>query len=297
MRRFSGDNMLRLVVDGADFHLVDGWEQWMRGRGLSPRTISERIRIVRQIAHDMGTQPEGLRAIDISSWMGRFPAHSATRGTYFAAIKAWSRWLVENDIRLDDPTIRVGTPRVNRRQPRPADTRHIDVVKASGIRYLTLVKIDHGAYQGMRVSEIAQVHGHDIDFVARTILVHGKGGKERLLPLHPTIAEHARNLPRKRWWFPAGDGRVGHVSGNSVSAVVSRAFERIDAPVTAHMLRHWFATQLLAAGVDIRVVQELLGHESLGTTALYTAVSDTQKRNAIERLPRTSAALYFGPSP
>ena len=73
--------------------------------------------------------------------------------------------------------------------------------------------------------------------------------------------------------------------GNSVSAVVSRAMDRAGVPGTPHALRHWFGTALRAAGVDSLVIKELMGHESLATTAIYVDVPLTQRTNAIGLLP------------
>lgn len=74
------------------------------------------------------------------------------------------------------------------------------------------------------------------------------------------------------------------MSANSVSAVISRAFERVGADVSAHQLRHWYGTTLLRQGIDVRVVQVLMRHENLNTTALYTRVNDAQLRGAVSRI-------------
>jgi integrase len=142
-----------------------------------------------------------------------------------------------------------------------------------------------GAYQGLRTHEIAKVHGRDIDLDEMTIHVVGKGGYADDLPLHPIVAEVATGFPVNDWWFPAM-GRPGrHILGNSVSSIVSQAFKRSGIDRTAHDLRHWFGTELVRSGADLRTAQTLLRHGNLSTTAIYVQIADTQREKAVLRLP------------
>ena len=103
-----------------------------------------------------------------------------------------------------------------------------------------------GAYQGLRAHEIAKVRGEDVDVAAGTLYVCGKGGVEAELPLHSAIAEEAARMPATGWWFPSYLNREQPVLSGSVSAVLSGAMARAGVPGTAHSLRHWHATELLA---------------------------------------------------
>ncbi len=166
-----------------------------------------------------------------------------------------------------------------------------------------------GYYQGFRVSQIARVRGDHIDLESMTVYTLGKGGKERVLPLHPVIAELAKTMPRVGWWFPARDGRDAPIKGHSVTYLISTAIRRagiLDPTLTPHSLRHSFGTDLVEAGVDIRVVQELMMHSSLETTQIYTRVSEQRKRSGILNLapiplPRRSGrggnVIPFPPKP
>ena len=145
-----------------------------------------------------------------------------------------------------------------------------------------------GCYQGFRVSQIAAVHGHDIDLLSNTIRTIGKGGEEGLLPLHPVIAELSASMPSGSWWFPARHDMPGHIKGSGVTNLVSRAKKRAgihDPRLTAHSLRHSFGSDLVENDVDIRVVQELMMHKSLSTTQIYTGVSRRKKQAGILALP------------
>jgi integrase/recombinase XerD len=141
---------------------------------------------------------------------------------------------------------------------------------------------------GSRISEAVGLDVDDIDTQARSVLLHGKGGKQRLVPVgRPAVqaldAYLVRGRPelarRGRGAFVAPgiflNARGGRLSRQSAWQVLQDAAERagITAGVSPHMLRHSFATHLLEGGADVRVVQELLGHASVTTTQIYTLVT------------------------
>jgi len=154
------------------------------------------------------------------------------------------------------------------------------------MHHSTRSKILLAAYAGLRASEIAAMHGRWVDRVAGTVRVHGKGGSDDVIPLHPVLLDEAEHYPSRGYWFPSPYRLGMPVKGASVSNVISDAFARIGVDATAHQLRHWFGSSLIEGGVDIRVVQELMRHRSLNTTAIYTRVPDTQRREALSALPR-----------
>ena len=154
----------------------------------------------------------------------------------------------------------------------------------------TRTKIILAAYAGMRVHEIAKIRGEDISPVAGTITITGKGGRTDTLPAHQLILQQASHYPRRGLWFPSPKDPAVPVWAKTVSRVISDAFDRADAPATAHQLRHYFATSLLRAGTDSRVVQSLMRHESLATTGRYLAVNTDQQRTALSGLHPTPNA-------
>lgn len=150
------------------------------------------------------------------------------------------------------------------------------------------------AYQGLRVSEVARVRGVDVDGLGETLTVLGKGGVRAVLPLHPYIAAEADRYG-PGWWFgqhvPNRSSRSGGpVLGNSVSRIVGEAMGRAGVPGTCHSLRHWYASEMLRQGVDVRVIQQLMRHASLATTERYLHVDDEQRRAGALRLPMVAAA-------
>ena len=255
----------------------------MQGQGLSQRTITERIRVINQITTATGTDPAALTPQAISTWLATLPS-ATTKNAYFTVLRAWSRWLVQSDHRADDPTTRVPRPKTPAGHPRPVTDAQLDAVLALPLRQDTRTKIILGAWAGMRVHEIAKICGEDISPVAGTITITGKGGRTDLLPAHQLILQQASNYPRRGLWFPSPKDPAVPVRAKTVSAVISAAFDRADAPATAHQLRHYFATSLLRAGADSRVVQSLMRHESLATTGRYLAVNVDQQRAALSGL-------------
>ena len=92
-------------------------------------------------------------------------------------------------------------------------------------------------------------------------------------------------MPAIDWWFPSPLDPGRPIRRDSVSTAIGQVMRRAGVDGTAHQLRHWYATELLHSGTDIRVVQTLMRHASLATTAQYAAVDDDQQREAVHRLP------------
>lgn len=264
--------------------LLDQWTRRMRAEGLAERTVTERPRIVRRAAALLSADPAALTTEQLVDYLAELPTAS-TRQTYYGALRAWHSWLMERGIRGDDPTACLRRPRAPRREARPVATDHIDVVLASGIRRRTRTAILLCAYQGLRVHEAAKIRGEDVDLVAGTLRVAGKGGADVVRPLHPLIAAEAEHYPRRGWWFPSHTRPGRPIRRESLSAALSRAMARVDVPGTAHSLRHWLATELLRSGANARTVQEVMRHASLATLQIYTLVDRDQQRAAILRLP------------
>ncbi len=262
------------------------WTLSMRARGLADRTIHERQRFVKALACKLGTSALEFRTEDLQQYLASGRFKPTTRFDYHVMIRTWSRWLVETGLREDDPSVPLGSPKMPRRQPRPAHTRHIDAVMTPGnIQLKTVMKVLLASRQGMRVSEIAKVRGEHVDLLAGRVLIDGKGGVIVDAELDPVVAAVAPLFPSRGWWFPSPIHDDRPVRYDSVSRVLSQAFRRVGAPVTGHNLRHWLGTELTGAGVPTRVVQEILRHASIKTTELYTGVHPKSRRDALRLLP------------
>lgn len=275
---------------------LDSWVLQMRAEGLAKRTIVERPRIVRRAARACGRDPASFTRDDLLAYIADLPS-PATRQTYFSALRAWHLWLFAEGKRPDDPMLRMKRPRAPRRTPHPVATGHIDKLLSSGIRGRTRTAVLLCSYQGLRVHEAAKIRGEDVDLISQTLRVVGKGGLDEVIPLHPLIATEADKYPNRGYWFPSYSKPGKPVQGMSLSACISRAMRRAGISASAHSLRHWYATELLEAGADVRTVQTLLRHASLATTALYLKVNPQRQRAAVHALPRPGPSSLVGTHP
>lgn len=264
------------------------WETWQQAQSLAARTVAERMRIMERFRQSSGADPETADYPTIVAWLARDggsprPWSPATRATYKSALASWYDWLARMEYRPDNPMVRIGKVRVPRREARPVADAHMPKLLSQRMHARTRAMILLAGYAGLRVHEVAKIRGEDIDPIARTLTVVGKGGKRATMPLADALVALAATMPRRGWWFPSRD-RSGHVQARSVSAMIGQVMVRARVPGTAHSLRHWFATTLVDEDVDIRTVQELLRHASLATTQIYTRVSDERRRAAVGRL-------------
>lgn len=263
------------------------WAIWMQAQSWSERTIRERIGLIRRVS--CGRDPVALTTDEIVGFLASVKVAASSRRTYDASLRAWFRWCVATGRRDHDPMAGLPKPRVGRRELIHLRTEHVQRLLASRMHQRTRTMILLASYQGLRVHEIAKVRSADVDAVGQSLAVDGKGGVRAYLPLHPVIAAQAQDYG-PGWWFPqhvpnSASRSGGHVLGNSVSRIVGDAMARAGVPGTAHSLRHYFASELLRQGADIRVIQQLMRHASLSTTERYLHVDDDQRRIAILRLP------------
>ena len=259
--------------------VVSRWALSMRAAGRAERTISERVRIVQA----SGMDPAGCSIEDLEGWLGSHPGWTpATRRAYIDAMRAAVGWCQARGLRSDNPAVLLPAVRVAKGRPRPVSTTDLALLVGQAKRHRLRGYLLLAAYAGLRVSEIAAVRGED--FHDGWLTVTGKGGKTARLPVHPVLQRYAETMPSQGWWFPAYQGS-GHVAGNTVSRVLGDHMRRCGVPGTPHCLRHWYGSQLVAAGAQMRVVQEGMRHTSLQSTQVYTQVTDAQVAAAVESLP------------
>lgn len=177
-----------------------------------------------------------------------------------------------DDLLEHDPTMRIPRPKVSRLLPRPIEQQDLDVaLQAADLRmraWLTLA-----AYAGLRAQEIAWLRRQDLldrRHPPVILVVNGKGDKERVVPLNPQClaALRAFGLPRSGWLWP---GQRGPLQPATVTKYASRFLHGLGIDATIHCLRHYFGSEVYQrSGKDLRLTQELLGHSSPSTTAIYT---------------------------
>lgn len=265
--------------------MLTQWQLWMTAQGLSDRTISERLGTVRHLLSCASALPLSLTPEHIQGYLSR-PMSPATRATYHASIRAFCTWMQRTNIRPDNPADRTPRPRRPKSRPRPVEDAQLVAMLESANRRRTRTYILLGALAGLRVHEIAKINGGDIDPYTHVLTVVGKGGKVAQIPLHDTLVDEARHYPRDGYWFPAYSKQTPneHVGAHAVSAAISGAMRRAGIVGKPHQLRHYYGTALVRAGVHMRIVQELMRHETPATTAIYTEVDFTQLRDGIAQL-------------
>ncbi|MFN4000854.1 tyrosine-type recombinase/integrase [Microcella sp.] len=278
---------------------------YQRSTGLAATTIRNRHSILSHLQHCSGRPLLELTTADLRAHIGREtrqdgkPLKLGTRRTERNAIIAFYTYAIDDGLIDHDPSRRLDRISAPRGKARPFTREQIDAMLTSGAYHRTRVMILLGYYQGFRVSSIARVHGHDIDLLSGTIRSTVKGSKPLVFPLHPVIAAIAQIMPKDDYWFPARGGRTGPIHSGSVTDAIHDAKLRAgiyDEQLTAHSLRHSFGTDLVDAGVDIRVIAELMGHESVATTQIYTAVSAERKRAGIHALEQGEVPTASGRS-
>lgn len=282
-----------------DADLLDAFADYQRAGNRAPRTIATRESLLRGFTVRQGTTLLDATVFHLRREVGREGVAPSTRATTRFTFLAFYGFIQGEELRPDNPALRLPVVKVPPRRPRPYTQEQIDALLASGAYWRTRAMILLAAYQGLRVSEIARVHREDFDMNAGTQKVFGKGGRTDYLPVHPVIRDLVP-LMGDAWWFPARLGRPGHIKGQSVSDLLHDARERagiVDKRLTGHSLRHSFATELVRRGANIRAVQDLMRHASLSTTQMYTQVLDDDRREAHSVLPVRVIPARSGRSP
>jgi site-specific recombinase XerD len=271
----------------------------MRMRKFAPKTQSGYLRAVRQFAKFLGRSPDTATVEDLRNYQLHLVDHGAPPISLNAAISGLKFFF---DVTLGQPELmaRKQPVRVPRKLPvvlSPEEVRRL-IAAAGNLKHQTALSVAYGA--GLRASEVVALKVSDIDSQRMTLRIEqGKGRRDRYAMLSPVLLERLRvwwRVARAQgsmldggWLFPGMDP-VDPLNTRQLNRAVHAAAEaaQIEKRVTPHTLRHSFATHLLEQRVDIRVIQVLLGHKQLETTALYAQVATDLLRKVIsplERLP------------
>lgn len=262
---------------------VSLWISFQKAANLSPRTIKDRADTIRFLEEWTGKSALETTTRDIVRFMARDVA-PATRSTYATIFRVFFRWCVEQGLLEKSPMDGAPVPRRPKYAPRPLENVQLSRVLEKANRKRTRAMVLLAALAGLRVHEIAKIRGEDFDLERQTVAVVGKGNKRAVVPLHPILVELCKTMPNYGYWFPSYADSTQPITGKAVGSAISSAMQRAGVAGTAHQLRHWYGTALLEAGSDLRTVQELMRHESLATTQIYTRVTSERRRDAIQAL-------------
>ncbi len=277
-------------------------------RGLSPRTIEAYRRDLSQF-HQFLLQQKGFSGA-AADWLVQLDILLLRRylallhkdcsrtsiGRKLSALRTFFRFLVREGVLKSSPADGLSTPRREEYLPKVLSAEQTGRLldqpfsgeRLTVLRDLAIFELIYSC--GLRVSELTGLDVGSLDLIERQVRVFGKGGKERLLPIgRPACAAlqaylQERGLPTASQPLFLNQ-RGGRLTARSVQRNLKQRLLRLNLPtdVTPHALRHSFATHLLDAGADLRVIQELLGHASLSTTQKYTKVSFTHLTEVYDR--------------
>jgi integrase/recombinase XerD len=282
-RGAATNTQLAYARDLADF------TDWLSGRGSS-LTAAQKVDVEDYLVH---CDAQGLA--------------KSTRARRLSAIKQLYRFCFEEGFRADNPAVQISGPGRDKRLPKTLSTEEVDrLLEAAAAhgrspserqRNTCLMQLLYAT--GMRVSELVTLPLSSAKGDPRMLLIRGKGGKERMVPLSPparaalrdwlksreAMEEDARanGKPASALLFPSR-GKSGHLTRHAFYVLIKElAVEGGVSPskVTPHTLRHAFATHLLANGADLRAIQTFLGHADVSTTEIYTHVLEERLKELV----------------
>ena len=251
-------------VHDCDFEAA--YLEYLAAERTPANTVAARARVLRSIANAGTATREDVEAW----WATRRDLSPATRSNDLANLRAFYKWCRRWEHRDDDPTTRLDAPKVDKGLPRPlsrADLHRLLAVLPDDLRRAVAL----GAYAGLRVSEVAALHWHDVDLEARRArILHGKGGKSRPVALGAVLIDQI--LPDTGGNVVTGTPRA--YTAATLQRRINRAIRRAGIDATFHQLRHRYGTLAYQATRDLVAVGRQMGHSSPVTTAIYAAASD-----------------------
>ena len=296
--RAAGDQVVYVPADRTIAAFVNDLHY---ARGRSPRTCEAYARDLEFFAKFVAEDVARATRADVKAFVldlaGKRRYQPAAIRRKLVALRRFYRYLIVEGLRGDDPLVGIDPPRLPKRLPvvlkedevarllrTPPPAGRTDFQR---LRDRAILEVLYAS--GIRRAEVAALDLHDVDLERRTMRVLGKGNKQRIVLINEAAAEAMRAYlglrPRSsdEAFFVGRRGR--RLGVRSIWAIV-KTFERLcglPLHATPHVMRHSFATHLLENGADIMTIKELLGHESLATTQIYTNVSVEHMRKTYDR--------------
>lgn len=274
--------------------------------------------ITKYLRAKRNTDLDKAKTADLEDYLGTLANKKHTKGTRtkpiasrtvarrLSALRQFYRYMVSEDLRNDDPTTPIDSPKQTRTMPKTMSedevTRLITTAavlgkKPESARLVCLLEMLYSS--GLRVSELV---GLPISAIAESgdhLVIRGKNGRERVVPLSEPAQEAMEKYMKfrkhfigtidmeeqKKWVFPSRTSGSGHLTRQRFAQLLKDlaiAAEVDEDRVSPHVIRHAFATHLLSRGADLRSVQKMLGHADIATTQIYTQVLENKKKKTVE---------------
>lgn len=256
-----------------------------RARGLRPATISTRTDWIRRFARDAQVLPDAVTPRHVLAYVSAHDWAPETRRSVYASLRAFYRYMLDAGLMQVNPALVLPRVKPSAPAPRPAPERAVNAALMECDKRVGLI-LKLAAYAGLRRAEIAQIHARDIveDILGFSLIVHGKGGKQRLVPINSQLVAELRELAKGGYVF-RGDYGQGHLSPRYVGKLAARV---LPDGYTLHTLRHRFATQAYAGTNDLLAVQQLLGHSSPAITQRYVQLPNARLRDVARAAGRVA---------
>ncbi|HUC09756.1 MAG TPA: site-specific tyrosine recombinase XerD [Stellaceae bacterium] len=293
-------------IPGFSKHLEAFLEMLAAERGAARLTIAAYRNDLANLARFLVTRKMALETADEAALHAYLAAAATAQlaprslARRISAIRQFYKFLLVDGIRGDDPTVGLDTPRLGSPLPKLLAEPEVEALlaaarqwrSAEGLRVLCLVELLYAT--GLRISELVTLPHAAALRDPRFILVRGKGGRERVVPVGEPARQalalylgcRARFLPDRRpsrWLFPSRGG-AGHLTRQRCGQLLKELAARAGldpARLSPHVLRHAFASHLLDHGADLRSVQQMLGHADIATTQIYTHVLSDRLRQLV----------------
>jgi integrase/recombinase XerD len=286
------------VAAGADRHVEAFLEMLVAERGSARNTCCAYAADLADFASHAAQTRESVAAAvvtTLSSYLrGMADAGLAPRtvARRLSCLRQFFRFLAREGVRPDDPTLLLDAPRLPRSLPKYLTEAEVDRLLAAelpGCRGLVArASLEILYATGLRISELLSLPRAALSGDAQVLLVRGKGGRERVVPLSESSRQAAEALRAgsgdSRWLFPGRDPRqaMSRQAFDPVMKEAALAAGLDSARVSPHVLRHSFASHMLAHGADLRSLQTLLGHADIATTQIYTHVLAERLQRLVE---------------
>lgn len=282
-----------------------GFGRYLRiERSLSPNSVAAYLNDVRKLREYLSEEkrcgnPSELTYGDLSDFLACMASgddSARTQARLISGLRSFCRYMLLEGIIMEDPSVLLESPRTGMKLPEVLSVAEIDSMigsidlsRAEGHRNRAIIEVMYSC--GLRVSELVNMRLTDIHRNEGYILVTGKGNKQRLVPVGSVALREMDKYLERRVTLPViTDANILFLNRRGrkltrvmVFTIIKRAAEAagIRKNISPHTLRHSFATHLVEGGADLRAVQEMLGHESITTTEIYTHIDRSYLRDTL----------------
>ena len=260
-------------------------------RGRSQRTLASYASDLRHADENLPNGLLGATAADVQNYLSKLPERATSIARHASALRGYYKFLMLEKIISENPAANLELPKRKRALPKFLSVQEIELLISSAgdihntARLRAMLELVYAS--GLRVSELCELPM--TANLGDKLLIHGKGAKERIVPMHER-AQHAlakwlelRGDDKSKYVFP-GRGKSGHITRDGFFKLLKKCavLAGIEpSRVSPHVLRHSFASHLLAGGANLRAIQTMLGHEDISTTQIYTHVLPDKLRETV----------------